>query len=140
MANVIPGFKKGKNKGTGNYKPVNITLVSRKITEKIMLGVMEKQLRNHTDTGHRQHKKGKSYLTVNFYLWQGNLSWSRKASWCNIDFSKAFNSVSYNILLNKKSSIRIEKKHNTAGEQSADGADLKGCSKWGYISLMVSHS
>lgn len=57
-----------------------------------------------------------------------------------MDFSKAFNSVSYNILLNKMSSIWMEKKHNTAREQSADGTDSKGFSKWGYIRLMVSHA
>jgi len=65
MANVIPIFKKSKNKDTGNFKPVGITLVSRKITEKIMLGVIEKQLKNNADTGHGQHRymKGKCYLT-----------------------------------------------------------------------------
>ncbi|KFP57002.1 hypothetical protein N323_03318, partial [Cathartes aura] len=46
MANV-PIFKKGKKEDPGNYKPVSLTSVPGKIMEKVILGVIEKHLRDN---------------------------------------------------------------------------------------------
>lgn len=70
MANVIPVFKNSKNKDTANYKPVSITLVSRNITEKLMLGVTEKQHR-HWLWPAQVHEGKELFNIITFYLWQG---------------------------------------------------------------------
>lgn len=47
LANVVQIFKKGKKEGSGNYRPVSLTSVPGKITEKVILGVSEKHLRDN---------------------------------------------------------------------------------------------
>lgn len=49
----------------GYYKPVSLTSLPGKIVEGVILGVIEKNLRDNTDVGHSQHgfKRGKSCLT-----------------------------------------------------------------------------
>lgn len=56
LANVASVFKKSKEKGLGNYRPVHFTLVISKIMEKVMLGVTEEHLRDNTVLSHGQHR------------------------------------------------------------------------------------
>ena len=65
LANVVPIFKKGKKEDPGNYRPVSLTSVPAKIMEKVILGVIEKHLRDNAVIGHSQHgfTSGKSCLT-----------------------------------------------------------------------------
>ena len=65
LANVVPMFKKGKKEDPGNYRPVSLTSVPGKIIEKVILGVIEKHLRDNAVLGHSQHgfMRGKSCLT-----------------------------------------------------------------------------
>ncbi|KAJ7406520.1 glypican-6-like protein [Pitangus sulphuratus] len=71
MANVVPVFKKGKKEDTRNYRPVSVTSVPGKVMEKIILGRIEKRLKDNTLIGHSQHgfMRGKSYLSnlISFY-------------------------------------------------------------------------
>ncbi|GAB0184565.1 mitochondrial enolase superfamily member 1 [Grus japonensis] len=71
LANVVPVFKKGKKDDPGNYRPVSLTSVPGKIMEKIMLGVIEKHLKDNAVIGHSQHRfvRGRACLTnlVSFY-------------------------------------------------------------------------
>ncbi|KFO03653.1 RNA-directed DNA polymerase from mobile element jockey, partial [Balearica regulorum gibbericeps] len=46
LANVVPVFKKGKKVDPGNYRPVSLTSVPGKIMEEIMLGLIEKHLKD----------------------------------------------------------------------------------------------
>lgn len=54
LAKVIPVFKKGKKDNPGNYRPVSLTSVPGKIME-IILGVIEKHLKDNAVIGHSQH-------------------------------------------------------------------------------------
>ncbi|KGL72885.1 RNA-directed DNA polymerase from mobile element jockey, partial [Tinamus guttatus] len=43
-ANVTPVFKKGKNEDPGNYRPVSLTSVPRKVMERLILAVVSKHM------------------------------------------------------------------------------------------------
>ncbi|KAK4822223.1 hypothetical protein QYF61_011864 [Mycteria americana] len=75
--------QKGKKEDPGNYRPVSLTSVPGNIMEKVILGVIEKHLRDNAVIGHSQHR-----------FMRGN---------------KAFDTASHSILLDKMSSIRLDK-------------------------------
>ena len=55
VANVLPVIKKSK-KDPNSYGPVSLTSVPSIIMEKMMLGVIEKHLKDNSDFGRSQHK------------------------------------------------------------------------------------
>ncbi|GAB0208256.1 mitochondrial enolase superfamily member 1 [Grus japonensis] len=69
--NVTLVFKKGKKKDPGNYRPVSLTSIPRKVMEQLILGVINKHVEDKKVIGSGQHgfSKGKSCLTnlIAFY-------------------------------------------------------------------------
>lgn len=65
LVNVVPIFKKGKEESPGNYRPISLPSVLGKIMKKIILGSIEKHLKDNAITGHSQHSftRGKSCLS-----------------------------------------------------------------------------
>ena len=63
LANIVPIFK-SKKEDPSNHRPVSLTSVPGKIMEKIMLGVIEKHLKDNVVIGHSQHRfmRGKFLL------------------------------------------------------------------------------
>ncbi|PKU40297.1 rna-directed dna polymerase from mobile element jockey-like [Limosa lapponica baueri] len=104
-ANMTPVYKKGKE-DPGNYRPVSLTSVPRKVMERLVLDVISKHLKEQEVIGSGQHRftKGKSCLTnlVAFYdVITGWLDEWRAADVIYLDFSKAFDTVSHNIPIKK---------------------------------------
>ncbi|GAB0209450.1 mitochondrial enolase superfamily member 1 [Grus japonensis] len=105
-ANVTPVFKKGKKEDPGNYRSVSLTSIPGKVMEQLILGVINKHVEEKVVIGSGQHgfTKGKSCLTNPIAFYDGMTGWvdeGRAVDVVCLDFSKAFDTVSHNILIGK---------------------------------------
>jgi len=103
---VIPVFKKGKKEDPGNYRPVSLNSIPGKVTEQLILDVIIKQVEEKKVIRSCQHgfTKGKSSLTNLITSYDGMASWVDEGGAVDVvylEFSKAFDTVSHNILLGK---------------------------------------
>ncbi|KAJ7421887.1 RNA-directed DNA polymerase from mobile element jockey-like protein [Willisornis vidua] len=110
-ANVAPVFKKGKQQDFRNYRPVSLTSVPGKVMEKIILASIEKHLKDNAVIDH-SFVRGKSCLSnlISFYDKATHVVDQEKTlDVIFLDFTKALNTVSRRILLNKVSSTQLDK-------------------------------
>jgi len=105
-ASVTPVFKKGKKEDPGNYRPVSLISILGKMMEQLILEVIIKQVEEMQITRSSQHgfTKWKSCLTNLIAFYAGMTGWvdeGRAVDVVYLDFSKALDTVSHNILLSK---------------------------------------
>jgi len=103
---VTPFFKKGKKEDPGNYRPVSLTSILGNMMEPLILEVITKQVEENKVIMSSQHgfTKGKSYLTSLIAFYDDMTGWvdeGRAVDVVYLDFSKAFDTVSHNILPGK---------------------------------------
>jgi len=105
-ANVTPIFKKDNKEDPANYRPVSLTSIPGRVMEQLILEVIIKQVEEKKVIRSSQHgfTKGKSCLTNMTAFSEGMTGWvdeGRAVDVVYFNFSKAFDTISHNILLGK---------------------------------------
>ncbi|GAB0203070.1 mitochondrial enolase superfamily member 1 [Grus japonensis] len=107
LANVTPIYKKGRKDDSGNYRPVSLTLVPGKVMEQTILSAIMEHIQDNQMIRPSQHGhvKSRSCLTnlISFCDKVTCLVDEGKAlDVVYLDFSKAFDTVSHGIRLEKR--------------------------------------
>ena len=102
----LQSSKRARRKDLRNYRPVNISSVPGKVTEQLILDDISKQVdKKVIRSSQHGFVKGRSCFTnlVAFYdVMTGRVDEGRAVHVMYLDFGKAFNAVTCNILYNHR--------------------------------------
>ena len=107
LARIIPVFKKGSQTNISNYnRPFSLLSVFNKLLEKLMFNRLadfleKRHLIYNKQFGFRSHHSTDHAVLSIIVQVQKAIEDRNYSCWIFTDFSKAFNTVNYNILLSK---------------------------------------
>ena len=115
QAHVIPIYKKGDNEDPDNYRPISITSSLAKVFEQILREQMNEYLERNKLLGPLQFGFRAKYSTTDALLFateniRKDLDDNRSTAAAFLDLSKAFNSMSHEILLEKLHHLNFDEK------------------------------
>ncbi|KAK4815428.1 LOW QUALITY PROTEIN: hypothetical protein QYF61_002643 [Mycteria americana] len=144
LANVTPIFKNRRKEDLGNYRPVSLTSVPGKLMEQIILSAITWHIENNQGIKPSQHgfRKGRSCLTnlISFYDKVTCLVDEGKAvDFVYLDFSKAFDTVSHSILLEKLAAHGLDGCTLCWVKNWLDGQAQRGGGEWSLLQLVADH-
>lgn len=113
LGKVVPVFKSGKRSDPSNYRPISLTCIACKLMEHIIYSHVARHLDDHSFFFHKQHgfRSGLSCETQLFEFMTDlhlNLDSSFQTDVIFVDFSKAFDLVPHQRLINKLSSLSLD--------------------------------
>ncbi|KAK4828723.1 hypothetical protein QYF61_000714 [Mycteria americana] len=112
-ASVTPVFQKGKKEDLGNRRPVSLFSGHEKVVEEVILETISKHMKDRKVIRSSQHgfTKGKSCLTslIAFYDEVISLVDEGRAVDIYLNFSKAFDTVSHEILVDNLTNYGLSK-------------------------------
>ena len=118
QANIAPIFKKGYRSLASNYRPISLTSICCKILEHIIFTNIMNHFDYHSVLTDRQHgfrskHSTESQLIITTHELAQSLNNKLQVDMIIMDFSKAFDTVPHNRLLNKLNRYGIRNKtHN----------------------------
>lgn len=135
LANVMPIYRKGQKEDPWSYRPVSLTLVPGNIMMQIILSAIIRHIQDNQVIGISQHgfMKGSSCLMnlISFYDNAMHLVDEGKTEdVVYLGFSKAFDSVSQSILLEKLASHVLDGRELCWVKKMAVCLGPKGCGEW----------
>ena len=118
MANVVPAYKKGKNSLPSNYRPISLTCIACKMMEHIITSSIMKHASWNSILYQLQHGfRDRRSCETQLLEFQAdvlkNMKDGMQTDVLIMDFSKAFDKVSHNHLLEKLKFYGIRGKTNT---------------------------
>jgi len=102
---VTPIYKKDWKENPGNYSPVSLTSVPRKVMKQIVFSAIMQHVQDNQVTRHAQYRfmKGRYCLTNLIFFYDTVTHLEGKAvDVVYRDFSKVFDTISHSILPDKK--------------------------------------
>ena len=112
IANVTPIFKKGQKCDPSNYRPISLTSHVGKLMERIISDKLKKHLQEHNLLNEAQHgfRQKRSTSTNLLAFWNAvteNLDKNNPVDVIYLDFSKAFDKVSHQLLIQKLDKFKM---------------------------------
>ena len=104
IGKLKPAHKQGERAERGNYRPLTMLSIPRKISESVICDGMEKQIDRTRHRNQWAYSKGKSMESVLLYLtetWKRHMSEGEVVGVLFIDFRKAFDCIDHVILKQK---------------------------------------
>ena len=113
QAYVIPIYKKGDCEDANNYRPISLTAALAKLFEKVLREQMSNYLESNKLLTQRQFGFRSNYFTTDALLYateniRKKLDNNENTAAAFIDLSKAFDSISHEILLQKLTMLKFD--------------------------------